>query len=194
MNRYLEITSLLVASFAMTGFFGDFFIKNDEVENANAYMAQIKARAKPSAKIGAAQVKKLSVYTPYVPPEGITDPFIIKNFVSLVGATIPTKNAEEYCKVNNCGDGPPTPHIPYFLERYQLDQLTMVGTLSDKKSGREALIKTPDSGVVHARVGEYIGMQNGLILKITPSEMIIREKLRSADGWKDHMEQIKLSK
>ena len=112
------------------------------------------------------------------------DPFTVKAFVQEVGQTQSAEDSDT-CENGECGDGPPIPHSPFFLENYSLDQLTMTGTISSQNKGKVALIMTPDSGIVNAAVGEYIGRQNGLILAINPEIMIIQEKYRTAQGWQN---------
>jgi type IV pilus assembly protein PilP len=67
------------------------------------------------------------------------------------------------------------------LEAYSLDSMRMVGTLEQYRK-RWALITTPD-GVLHrVRVGDYIGRNNGRIVRIEPRELQLSELVEEAPG------------
>ena len=66
-----------------------------------------------------------------------------------------------------------------YLERYELDTLSMVGTFS-KEASDWALIRDPD-GVVHrVAVGNYIGKNHGKVNGISNNEVLLSEFI--ADG------------
>jgi len=69
------------------------------------------------------------------------------------------------------------------LERYQLSELTLVGTLAKDADGLlKALIKT-ESGNVHvAQLGEYLGKNNGRIITINESKIEIVEVVPNGSG------------
>jgi type IV pilus assembly protein PilP len=71
------------------------------------------------------------------------------------------------------------------LERYPLDSLTMVGTLSDER-GDFGLIQDAE-GLVHTiTVGNYMGQNNGRITSITDSRIGLTEIV--PDGLGGHIE------
>lgn len=185
MNRSQPKLLVLIASvfWSITGF-GDFFFKEDVFENTKETLTNIKQTTKPSAEITGLQTKELVKYVPYHLINTEKDPFTVKSFVREVGQGQLVEDSDA-CRSDDCGDGPPIPHSPFFLESYGLDQLTMTGTMSNSNKGKVALIMTPDSGIVYATVGEYIGRQNGLIIAINREAVIIQEKYRTAQGWEN---------
>lgn len=68
-----------------------------------------------------------------------------------------------------------------YLENFPLDALRMVGTLQ-KAGQRYALIKTPDGSVNSVRTGNYLGQNYGLVVRITDSEVELREMLQDGAG------------
>jgi type IV pilus assembly protein PilP len=68
-----------------------------------------------------------------------------------------------------------------FLEQYSLDTLKMVGTL--KISGETyGLVQTKDGLVNRVLTGNYIGQNDGKIVEITPSKILIREIVPDGTG------------
>lgn len=78
------------------------------------------------------------------------------------------------------------------LEAYSLDSLRMVGTLEQYQT-RWALIITPD-GVLHrVRVGNYLGRNNGQIIRIEPSGLVLSEIVPTGPGaWERRQASIAL--
>jgi len=70
-----------------------------------------------------------------------------------------------------------------YLERYELDTLSMVGTFS-KEGSYWALIRDPE-GIIHrVPVGNYIGKNHGKVVSITSTEVDLSELISDgADGW-----------
>ncbi|MGH8229066.1 MAG: pilus assembly protein PilP [Steroidobacteraceae bacterium] len=68
-----------------------------------------------------------------------------------------------------------------FLEQFSLDTLRMVGTL---KLGGETygLIETHDGLVSRVLPGNYIGQNDGKIISITPSKILIRQIVPDGTG------------
>ena len=66
------------------------------------------------------------------------------------------------------------------LETYPLETLRMVGSL---EQGRQvfALVKA-DAGLYRVRTGNYLGQNFGVITKISPSEITLRELIQDAGG------------
>lgn len=60
------------------------------------------------------------------------------------------------------------------MEAYPLESIQYVGHLSKGKLAY-ALLKTPDSGIQQAKVGNFIGQNYGMITKITDSEVTLKE-------------------
>lgn len=78
------------------------------------------------------------------------------------------------------------------LEAYSLDSLRMVGSLEQYQT-RWALIITPD-GVLHrVRVGNYLGRNNGQIIRIEPGSLLLSEIVPTGPGeWEQRQASIAL--
>jgi type IV pilus assembly protein PilP len=77
------------------------------------------------------------------------------------------------------------------LEKFPLDALKMMGTI---KQGHQTwgLLQTPN-GVSRVKVGEYIGQNAGLIVKITNKEITIAESVPGIGGdWEKRTIKIQL--
>ena len=71
------------------------------------------------------------------------------------------------------------------LQRFPLDAITMVGTLS---AGPRlwALVKTPDHATHRVQVGTYMGEHYGRIVRITPRKIHLVETVAGPTGWVKH--------
>ena len=83
------------------------------------------------------------------------------------------------------GNGP-RPHFgrsKEYLERYELDTLSMVGTFSNDES-YWALVRDPE-GIIHrVPAGNYIGKNHGKVVNISGTEIDLSELISDgADGW-----------
>ncbi len=77
----------------------------------------------------------------------------------------------------------PNLHVPKGpLQRYPLDALRVVGTLS---TGHKlwALITTPHGATHRAQVGTDVGEHYGTIVRITPKKIYIVETVAGPTGW-----------
>lgn len=182
---------LITFVFCSTTGFGELFFKEDVYDQTENVLRDIKQTTKPSAEVTGLESNELPEYVPYHFSENETDPFAVKDFVKEVGQGQLDADSDA-CESGECGDGPPAAHAPFFLENYSLDQLTMTGTISSANKGKIALIMTPDSGIVYASVGEYIGRQNGLIKAINREVIIIQEKYKTAQGWENRNTSLSL--
>lgn len=66
------------------------------------------------------------------------------------------------------------------LEAFPLDGVSMVGSVM-RKGTRFALLKV-DALLYQVKVGDYLGQNNGKIMKITETEISIRETVQDATG------------
>ncbi len=136
-------------------------------DDLNRYIAEVKAR--PATPIP--PIPPVRTYTPYV-YEGLMgrDPFRQS-----------TSEGSDQVAQSGAGKGPrPDLQRPReYLERYELDTLSMVGTFS-KESSEWALIRDPD-GVIHrVAIGNYIGKNHGKVNNISNNEVQLSEFI--ADG------------
>jgi len=67
------------------------------------------------------------------------------------------------------------------LEAYPLENLRMVGTLSQNKQVF-ALIKTPDSNLFRVRRGNYLGQNFGLITEVSEAAVNLKEIVQDSAG------------
>lgn len=136
-------------------------------DDLNRYIAEVKAR--PATPIP--PIPAVRTYTPYV-YEGLLgrDPFrqSTSEGSDQVAQSGPAK-----------GPRPDLQRPREYLERYELDTLSMVGTFS-KDSSEWALIRDPD-GVIHrVAVGNYIGKNHGKVNRISNDQVQLSEFI--ADG------------
>jgi len=136
-------------------------------DDLNRYIAEVKDR--PATPIP--PIPPVRTYTPYE-YQGLTgrDPFRQS-----------TSEGSDQVAHSGPATGPrPDLQRPReYLERYELDTLSMVGTFS-KESSEWALIRDPD-GVVHRiAVGNYIGKNHGKVNGISNDEVQLSEFI--ADG------------
>lgn len=77
------------------------------------------------------------------------------------------------------------------LESYPLDSIRMVGTL--QKPGLNYALLQVDKTVFHAKVGNYIGENFGMITKISETEVEVKEIVRDASGeWVERPAKLEL--
>ena len=136
-------------------------------DDLGRYIAEVKER--PATPIP--PIPPVRTYTPYK-YEGLTgrDPFRQSN----------TEGAEQVAQANTgSGPRPDLQRTREYLERFELDTLTMVGTF-EKESSEWALVQDPD-GVVHrVSVGNYLGQNHGKVGSISNDEVYLSEFI--ADG------------
>lgn len=70
----------------------------------------------------------------------------------------------------------PEGYKPGPLEKYELDNLKMIGVISLQNGETAALIDDGKGKIIMARVGDYIGRDFGRINKITERDIFIDEK------------------
>ncbi|MCG6861800.1 MAG: pilus assembly protein PilP [Chromatiaceae bacterium] len=79
------------------------------------------------------------------------------------------------------------------LEQFPLDSLTMRGTL---KQGDAiwALVTTPENTLHHATVGNYLGKNNGQIIRITTEKIELTEIVSDGGGgWRERQAAVALT-
>jgi len=140
-------------------------------DDLDRYLADVKAR--PAAPIP--PIPSVRTYTPY-DYEGLEgrDPFRRST----------SEGADEVsAQTNSDGPRPDFQRTREYLERFELDTLTMVGTFA-KESSNWALIRDPD-GVVHrVSVGNYLGKNHGKVGLIDQDVVELSEFIADgAGGW-----------
>jgi len=154
------IVTLIVLSTLLTACSG----REDDL---NRYIAEVKAR--PATPIP--PIPPVRTYTPYV-YEGLMgrDPFRQST----------SEGSDQVAQSGSAkGPRPDLQRPKEYLERFELDTLSMVGTFS-KESSEWALIRDPD-GVIHrVAIGNYIGKNHGKVNGISNNEVQLSEFI--ADG------------
>lgn len=78
------------------------------------------------------------------------------------------------------------------LEAYPLENLTMVGTLQQKKQVY-ALIKAPDKGLYRVASGNYLGQNFGRIVSISETDIKLKEIVQDSGGnWEEKNQELLL--
>lgn len=78
------------------------------------------------------------------------------------------------------------------LEEFPLESLRMVGYLYQNKVAY-AVIRAPDGKLHRVKVGNYMGLNFGLIQEVTDTEVIIKEMVQdSAGDWSERMSSLQL--
>lgn len=141
----------------------------NDMSDLDAYIAEVKARpAQPIPPIPA-----VKTYTPYE-YQGLTgrDPFRPST----------SEGADEQVAASNRAGPRPDPNrAREYLERFELDTLSMVGTFAREESFW-ALIRDPD-GVIHrVAVNQYLGKNHGRVTSIDPSALVLSELISDGTG------------
>lgn len=132
-------------------------------------------------------VKPLPTVTPYEPVpyevEGILDPFK------------PAKIEPESKSKQGEGKGGPDFEARELrnslLEKYPVESLKMIGYLNVKKTPM-AVIQVEDK-VKQVKVGEYVGLDFGMVTQITDTEIMLRELIQDSAGeWSERKSSIYL--
>ena len=144
---------------------------SESTNDLEQYIASVKAR--PAEPIS--PIPPVKTYTPYE-YEGIIgrDPF---------HQSISEGSDDVRSSGGSTGPRPDFDRSKEYLERYELDTLSMVGTFSNDES-YWALIRDPE-GIIHrVPVGNYIGKNHGKVVNISNIEVDLSEMISDgADGW-----------
>lgn len=68
------------------------------------------------------------------------------------------------------------------LEQFDLESLSMVGTI-ENKGATWALVRDPDGSIERIRAGNYIGLNHGKIANLSESQIELVEIVSSGEGW-----------
>lgn len=82
-----------------------------------------------------------------------------------------------------------------YLENFAVDQLKMVGTISQLGEGMLfALVKDPNGEVHRVKVGEHLGLDYGEVLEVSPHGVRLREIVANGrGGWMTRPRELTLS-
>ena len=78
------------------------------------------------------------------------------------------------------------------LEEFPLESLKMVGYLGQNKVGY-AVIRAPDNKLYRVKVGNYMGLNFGLIKEVAGTEVTIKEMVQDSSGdWTERISTLQL--
>lgn len=134
------------------------------------------------------QVPPIPEFEPYQSftyvPDALRDPFRVQ-----ASFTEPEQTADE----STSGIKPPSDHRTEPLERFPLDSLDMVGTLS-RSGSLWALMRDPDGAVHQVREGNYLGQNYGRITTIRADRVALVEIIPDGqNGWMEREAAIGMS-
>jgi type IV pilus assembly protein PilP len=143
----------------------------ESMDDLDKYIASVKAR--PADPIS--PIPPVKTYTPYE-YEGLEgrDPF---------RQSISEGSDDVRSTASNSGPRPDFERPKEYLERYELDTLSMVGTFA-KEDNYWALVRDPE-GIIH-RVpsGNFIGKNHGQVVNIQTTKVVLSELISDgAGGW-----------
>ena len=79
------------------------------------------------------------------------------------------------------------------LEKYALNTLVMVGVMNNNGQNW-AIVKAPDSNIFRVKKGNYMGENNGKILRITESKIDLKEIISDGmNGWIERKNKLAIS-
>lgn len=179
--------SLIVFSLILQGCF-DVYEMNKPIEerimetNQNVSI-KVKQQNKnsPPILIGISENKMIYL------PQG-RDPFIPAGIMGVLIPQIPigipvqqyTRLTSDPSRPNGYQTGP--------FEKYELEQITMIGVMSQPNGAQAALINVGNDKIIMLHKGDYIGKDHGLVTEITERKVSIEEKFGAAtrktpDAW-----------
>ena len=163
--KKIKLIFLIVMPLLMVGCFG-----NSEDELYDWLKAE---RKKATPAISKSPEPISFVPQPYEQATGV-EPFNTQKLLSILRQeTVQSAASSKLFNAENSRRKEP-------LESFPLDALSMVGTLF--KNGQQvALIKSGDK-LFQVKTGNHLGMNFGLIQKITESEITIREVVQEGSG------------
>jgi len=78
------------------------------------------------------------------------------------------------------------------LEEFPLENLTMVGYLQQHKVSY-AIVRAPDGKLHRVKVGNYLGMNFGLIQEVSDTEVKVKEMVQDSTGdWTERISSLQL--
>ena len=140
----------------------------ESIDDLEKYMVAVNAR--PADPID--PIPPVKTYTPYE-YQGLTgrDPFL----QSL------SEGSDDVRATTGTGPRPDFDRFKEYLERYELDTLSMVGTFS-KEASDWVLIRDPE-GVIHrVLVGDYVGKNHGKVVEISDAQLSLSELISDGGG------------
>lgn len=154
---------------------------SDDMSDLRAYAEKIKQR--PGEQVP--PIPEFEAYQSFnYMPDELRDPFRVQ-----ASFAEPEQTGDE----STSGIKPPSDHRTEPLERFALDSLDMVGTLS-RENTLWALIRDPDGAVHQVREGNYLGQNYGKITSVYPDRVALVEIIPDGqNGWMEREAAIGMS-
>ncbi len=174
MKRY-QLIRLAVSGLFLAGLFG---CGDGGIQDVSAWMKEVRQQTRVSIK----PLPEPKKFTPFsYDAKGREDPYS------------PNKLAVALAKSKKDGNSirPDLERRREALESYPLDNLRMVGTLA--KPGLTFALLQADKSVFQVKVGNYIGQNLGMIVRITETEVELKEIVQDASGeWVEREAKLEL--
>lgn len=107
---------------------------------------------------------------------------------------IPPQGAEVLLPGNGKKVEPDLARPKEYLERFNLDALKMVGTITRPGTPLEALILDPDGNITRVKPGSHMGKNFGDVMKITQDSIAVMEIIPDGrDGWVQRPRTLRLT-
>lgn len=133
----------------------------DRIGMAEQAMAEIRASTAQDIE---APPKVLLVEDFVYSASGLRSPFLPPSLVNVQGPTTAID-----------GVRPDINRTKEPLEQYEIAQLTFRGMLISPEGQQYALVQRPDGSVASVKVGDYLGLNDGRIVEITPTQINLIE-------------------
>jgi type IV pilus assembly protein PilP len=149
-----------------------------DMTDLEKYAQQVKER-EPGPIEPLPEIKRVETFV--YAPESTRDPFVLD------------AQSAEVSVSPGSGISPDPLRRKEELEQFPLDSLVMVGTL-EQRGTVWALVKTPEKSLLHVRVGNYMGMNNGQITHIGDEAIELTEIVPDGGGgWRERQASIALT-
>ncbi|MDP2752707.1 MAG: pilus assembly protein PilP [Rhodocyclaceae bacterium] len=125
---------------------------------------------------------------PTAPNVKLYEPFIYDNKTGLPDPFKPRKHSVGPRRANE----PDFNRPKEVLEEFPLESLKMVGYLQQHKVGY-AVVRTTDGNLHRVKIGNYMGMNFGLIRQVSDTEVTIKEMVQDSTGdWSERISSLQL--
>ncbi|MGO4393117.1 pilus assembly protein PilP [Variovorax sp. M-6] len=173
--RALRFLVLAAVVAGLTGCIGS------EQENLQRWMAEQRAQVKPSVP----PITEPKKFTPQAYSEGAAfDPFNMQKLTQAL--------RRDSAQPSSSGlIAPELARRKEALEAFPLDSMAMVGSLS--RNGQPVALISVDKLLYQVKVGNYLGLNYGLITRISETELGLREIVQDAAGeWIERVATLQL--
>jgi len=143
---------------------------SEDIDDLKKYIVLVKER--PAEPIP--PIPPVKTYTPYE-YEGVAGRNPFRQSIS--------EGSDDVRATSGTGPRPDFERAKQYLERYELDTLSMVGTFN-KAESNWALVQDPE-GIIHrVPVGDYMGKNHGQVVNISNTYVSLSELISDgASGW-----------